>query len=352
MTHDAFEALQARGLFPETPPRPATTPEAVETHISLLLLTPAHVYKMKKPLQFSFLDFSSLAQRRYYCEEELRLNRRLAPEMYLAVQPVYQAGTQYQIGGPPPESAEVIDYALQMRRMDRSREMDQCLAAGQVTGQHLSAIAQRLARFHAEAAVVAQPFDAAQYHNEFADLGQQAPTAEQHLGPAARATIEQALDRAAAFLAEADVQTHLSWRHDAGLIRDGHGDLHSGNIFLTDPPVIFDCIEFNAEFRRIDLLSEIAFLAMDLEARGAPALAAHFYTAYLEAMQPRLPAGSLTGALPQRLFQYYKAYRANVRAKVSLLGAAGAEEAAHYEKQRRAAQQYLDLLSQYAAAAF
>lgn len=282
-----------------------------ETHISWVLLGPAWAYKIKKPVRFDFLDFSSLAQRKYYCERELQLNRRLTEGVYRAVVPVRRSGGTVHLGG----EGEVVDYAVQMKRFDSAQRMDLRLEAGQVGAAELQQIARQLSAFHRGAAPIRRAIPAEAHAAGFADICSARATLDKLCGNGAGAALENSTARAAQFLlAHAK---RLEERHAAGFVVDGHGDLHGRNIFLLDPPVIFDCIEFDDEKRQVDVLDELAFLCMDMQYHGQPQLEGVLLRAYRAKYEVFLcPAD-------WQLFHYYKCYRANVRLKVNLLSAAG-----------------------------
>lgn len=280
----------------------------IETHISWVLLAGDHAYKLKKPVNLGFIDFSPLATRHQACEDELRLNRRLAPELYLAVLPLYGPIDAPTLGG----SGEPIDWVVQMRRFAAGALWSERLAAGRLLPQHIDRFAQRLVAFHADA--------------PRAEPGSPWGGAEQVAGPALRALAE--IER----LAPAAVEPGLArWLHHQaatlppiwadrraqGCVRECHGDLHLANVvMLGDEPTAFDCLEFDPALRWIDVLNDTAFLVMDLWAHGRRDLAFRLLNAYLE------HSGDYAG-LP--VLRFYLVYRAIVRALVGRLqGAASA----------------------------
>jgi len=314
-----------------------TVQHVAETHISWVVLTGAHAYKIKKPLQFSFLDFSTLEKRQFYCQRELTLNRRLASDIYLDVVPVKKTGSRHHIG---PRPGAFCDYAVQMKKLDPALEMHRLLEAGRVTPTHIAAIARKLAPFHAKAEVIRRDFDAEGLKSLFNDLESALPVVEQHLSKADARTVKRAMAASNRFI---DRHRGLfEKRIEAGLVRDVHGDLHSGNIFLCKPPVIFDCIEFNDAFRQIDLLDEVAFFCMDLEAWGQPALSAAFLQCYRQAL-PTV----ITSDADQRQLTYYQLYRANVRAKVEALEIPQLDDRAEIERLANTVRAYLQLMEGY-----
>ena len=305
MTTDQIRAICADGAFPGT----KTPAELVETHISWVILTADFAFKIKKPVTFGFLDFGTLEKRRFYCEEELRLNRRLAPDLYLGVLPIAESNGRLVIG-----ATENVpqDYAVQMRRMDNRRQMDILLAAGEVTIGQMKELAAVLAPFH-RAAVLENPPEChpATYWADFAELYRFGADIARHLGQKATDTLQRWRSSLPEFLEQHEQRLLERAR---GFWVDGHGDLHTRNIVLAQTgPVVFDCIEFNAHFRQNDILNELAFLCMDLEARGHAEPAAAFLQAYRQIWE----------VMPEpedaELFRFFKAYRANVRLKVALI---------------------------------
>lgn len=281
----------------------------VETLISWVILTPDFAFKIKKPVQFDFLDFSTFEKRRFYCGEELRLNRRLAPGMYLGVLPIGVVDGQPAIGAMSPP---LLDFAVWMRRMDEHRQMDLLLAENEVTETQMDALARQLVPFHRRAVLRApNVYCASDYLKDFEDLYHEEKDAVQWLGQEAPEQFRVWKQQIPAFLTTC--ANRMQERFEKGFWVDGHGDLHARNIFLLDVPVVFDCIEFNPHFRRLDVLNDLAFLCMDLEARGHPELVQAFLDAYRQIWEVA-PAPE-----DQLLFLFFKAYRANVRLKVSLL---------------------------------
>lgn len=284
---------------------PGETIEKLETHISYVFLAGAHAYKIKKAMHLGFLDFRPLAARRFYCEEELRLNRRLAPALYLAVIPI--TGTQERpvLDG----DGVAFEYAVKMRRFPQECLLDRLLASGRLTNSHIDALAASTAAFHRDAAI-ASPDDAfgtaaavtRPALENFAQL-RAAGAIAPDLHAQEQWTIAEARTLEAAFEA----------RKRGGFVRECHGDLHLRNVALIDGEVtLFDCIEFDANLRWIDVMNDIAFLVMDLHDRGRSALAHRFLNRYLEI------TGDYAGL---RVLRFYVVYRALVRAKIHWLRA-------------------------------
>ena len=278
----------------------------VETHISWVLLTGTYAYKIKKALKLPFLDFSTLERRRHFCQEELRLNHRSAPDLYLGVVDITGSSRTPRINGHGP----VIEYAVKMLQFSQQHRLDYVLAQGGLERRHLDQLAHDVARLHRQAAV-------AGVHTRFASpaclrsdtlqnfdalKGFSDPELDPELLGRLRGWSETSL---------AHLETTFQNRRRQGFIRECHGDLHLENLVLHEERVqAFDCIEFNDGFRWIDVISEIAFLIMDLDYRGRPDLGRFFLNAYLE------QSGDYAGLA---LLRHYLVYRAMVRVKVALI---------------------------------
>jgi aminoglycoside phosphotransferase family enzyme len=312
-------------------------PELIETHISWVFIDDRFAYKIKKPIKYSFLDFSTLERRKYFCEREIELNQRLTEGIYLDVVPVKISAGNFVIGN---EKGGLIDYAVRMKKQDRNRQMDVLLRNGTVTGAQLVQLANKMAHFHQHATIVYEK-DPHDIPSKFKDLEGETHFLQDNLGDKAGDMIRSAL-----LLSEQFSGSHaalLAARVTGGFCRDGHGDLHSRNIFLLETPQPFDCIEFSDDLRQVDVLNEIAFLCMDLDSFGRPDLMNIFTEAYTEIF-PVLHSKEM-----ERLFLYYKSYRANIRAKVNSLRARSAQE--RHEKDRALAEcrSYLELMTGYLA---
>jgi aminoglycoside phosphotransferase family enzyme/predicted kinase len=298
------EALRSPRAFPH----PAPAVQVVETHISFVLLAGEHAYKIRKPVRLPFLDFSTLEARRRDCEEELRLNRRTAPGLYLDVVAIAGTPDAPVVCGEGP----VLEYAVHMRRFDQEALLDRRAAAGRLTAAEVDALAREVARFHAAAARAGPEGGFATPERVLADALDNFRDIEPHAHTEAAAA---ALDR----LREWTLAEHralapfMAGRRNDGFVRECHGDLHLGNVVLLDGvPVPFDCIEFDPRLRWIDVMNEVAFTVMDLERHGLAGLAARFLDAYL----------AETGDYPGlRLTRFYAVYRAMVRAKVACIRA-------------------------------
>jgi uncharacterized protein len=277
-------------------------PQLIETHISWVLLVGDLAYKLKKPVRFGFLDFSTLQARHRYCEEELRLNRRLADGLYLGVEPVIDDGGSPRIGG----KGTVVDYAVRLQRFPADALASALLAQGRLAEDDLAALARRIASFHRRATVAGPASPHGTPERITADA----------LRPFAGLPAGEAAAKGAELTGWIQAQTpRLAplWRarRDAGFVREGHGDLHLDNVLRWQGALTaFDCIEFDEGLRFIDVLNDVAFLVMDLHAHRRPDLAAVFLNAYLE------EGGDYAG-LP--VLRHYMVYRAGVRALVASL---------------------------------
>lgn len=337
MQSQIVEAMGRPGFYPH----PVTALEHVQTHISHVFLTGSLVYKLKKPVDMGFLDFSTLSKRRHYCLEELRLNRRLAPDLYLAVLAVVAGPEGPRLASLEEAGDSALDFVLQMKQMDQTRQMDLLLDQGQVDQAQAAGLGRLLAGFHARAEQGPQV--------SFYGLPQQVRlnVEENFTQTEAYQDVSVAQGRWQAIRAYsldflAGQKDLLEARARQGFIRDGHGDLHSGNINLPaqGPPIVFDCIEFNERFRYQDTACDLAFLAMDLDFHGRPDLTQALVEAYQEASGDK--------DLGQVL-DFYKCYRAVVRAKIhGFMFDGPGGDAAHKFHDLSKARAYFRLAAQYA----
>lgn len=331
MRHKDIVQLTETGALPGRSDRA----EVIETHISWVILTDRFAFKVNKPVKFTFVDFSTLSKRKHFCQEELELNRRLAPEVYLKVVPI----TRSMIGDPPGEGSDkVVDYAVQMKKLDRRKEMHRLLARKKVTSTDLDRLAIQMAAFHRQARIIKNAFDTTGFQDAFDDLINHMGTVVKHLGPEWEIRIRECSQRSNVFL-NAN-RNLMNQRIITNKRRDGHGDFNATNIFLYQQPVVLDCIAFNRSLRQIDVLNEIAFLCVDLDFYGDPGLSEYFYHAYLREWEEK------ETAFVRRLFLYYKSYRANVLAKIAAIGIAdGADQSRIHDLKK-----YLRLMENYSGA--
>lgn len=301
---DTHEALMQALMRPEIWPDQAPQLQRIDTLISTVILAGRHAYKFKKPVNLGFVDFSTLAKRRHYCAEEVRLDSRLAPRLYEGVVAVEGGMAQPRFSAHP--TGAVLDWAVQMRRFDPGAVLVQ--APGVLSRGLMEKLAARLANFHAQAAVCSadEPYGApdaviSPMEQNFSQIRSQRGSD--------RALLDRLMDWTEQHFD--DNYPRLLARKQQGFIRECHGDLHLGNIVMFDgDPMIFDGIEFNPGLRWIDVLSDVGFLTMDLTRLGRSDLAHWFLDAYLA------HTGDYTG-LP--LLRLYEVYRALVRAKVDAI---------------------------------
>lgn len=285
---------------------PVESFELIETHISYVLLTGTYAYKFKKPVDLGFLDFSTLEKRRFFCHEELRLNKRLAASLYDAVVTITGSVDEPHIDGTGP----VIDYAVRMRQFPPADRLDRVCERGELTATHIDQLADDLAAFHRRAPVAAHnsihgtaATISARVEQNFEQIAQHSdvPSSE-HILKALNAWVK---------IKQTELQDDMAIRHYEGWIRECHGDLHLANCALIDGQVvIFDALEFAEDLRWIDPLSEVAFLYMDLDQRDQKHLARRFLNRYLE---------NSNDYQALNLLPYYLVYRAMVRAKVAAI---------------------------------
>lgn len=314
---------------------PAENIQLLQTHISYVVLAGQYVYKFKKPVNFGFLDFSSLAQREHYCREELRLNQRLCPDIYLDVVTINEEANTVGLNGP----GAVVEYGVKMRRLPEQSMMTNVIARGELNTSHIQQLVQILVPFYERA-------DRGRDIDRFGSCAQVATNVLENTDQIEPFIAEANLDSEAfaaikawnrAFLRRSDL---FDQRIADGHIRDCHGDLHSGNICLDTPIHIFDCIEFNQRFRYGDVACDIAFLAMDLDFHGLQRLSTLFVESLVE--QSNDP-----GIL--QVLNFYKCYRACVLVKVALLSA-GTDDPALKQRCQLRASRYLELAQTYLAA--
>jgi len=299
-----IEAMLHAGFYPHR----ADSLELRQTHISYVVLAGDYVYKVKKPVRFAFLDYSTLEKRRHFCHEEIRLNRRLAPAVYLDVVAILQNEEQFILTERAPKSDQVLEYAVKMRRLPEDHLLDGRIKEGKARKEDFTPIAGKLADFYRKAqsaqARVYGSADAIRRNLED-NLNEVEPLVGETLSFEQFTRMRNYNDDFLTGHAEL-----FEKRIKEGRVREGHGDLRAEHICIADDPIIFDCIEFNEKLRYCDAASEIAFLSMDLDYLGSPLLSDHFVKTFQDVTNdPELP----------QLLPLYKAYRACVRGKVESL---------------------------------
>lgn len=292
-------------LLPKFYPHPVTIPiELIQTHASWVLLTGDFAYKLKKSVNFGFLDYSTVTNRQHFCEEEIRLNQRGAKELYLAVLPISKSGNNYQLDN----NGEIVDYAVKMVQFPQSALLSNMFESGQITTNDIVEMGQVVARFHAEA-------QKSEYISSFGTVAK----IRQSIDDNYRQT-EKYIGRSQTQQQYADTKAYTDWflleyqqlfvdRIAGEFIRECHGDLHLRNICRWQHKILlFDCIEFNESFRFVDTMYDVAFSVMDLEARGRKDLANRFLNTYIE------QTGDWAGL---QVLPMYLSRQAYVRAKVT-----------------------------------
>jgi len=299
-THSMIDDL----LDPASLPDRSQRVSLIQTHISLVLLADEYVYKIKKPVNFGFLDFSTLKKRRYYCHQEVILNRRLSKDVYVDVLPIVYDGKSYRMGI---GEGRIVEYAVKMKRLPDEMLMKSVFLRGELKRDHLRKIARLLARFHLTACS-SNDIDRYGEPEMFkVNTDENFSQTEQYIGITIQRKDFEALNRWTADFYESNTGLFLK-RIKAKRIRDCHGDLHMEHVCLTEDLPIFDCIEFNRRFRYTDTVLDVAFLLMDLEYHGGSDLSKILWDYYKE-MAAETEA--------EFLLTFYKVYRAYVRGKVS-----------------------------------
>ncbi len=290
-------------LTPETYPHKPQKVELVQTQMSFLFLTGDYVYKVKKPVNLGYLDYTTLEKRRFFCEQEIELNRRLCPEIYLEVTPIVSSRGRIRFGG----EGKVIEHAVKMRQLPQEQMMDKLLLRDLVTEEMVWRIAEKLVAFHTEAKTSPEISNYGKPQAIAVNTTENFSQTEKYIGVSItarqfcqiKAYTEEFLRLNSPLFQE---------RIEGGKIRDCHGDLHAAHVCFSNGIHIYDCIEFNDRFRYGDVASEVAFLAMDLDRYRRADLSKAFVNAYICLSQDK--------EIP-KLLNFYKCYRAYVRGKVS-----------------------------------
>jgi aminoglycoside phosphotransferase family enzyme len=325
-----LEALMKPEAYDERPGRI----ELTQTHISFVFLTRNFVYKVKKAVNLGFLDFTTLEKRRFFCERELELNKRLSEGMYLEVVPINRSNV-IKIRG----EGQTVEYAVKMKRMPQEKMMNKLLEENKVDNELIDRIAKIIAEFHSKA-------DTNKMISEFGSLAIIETNWKENFEQTSRfvgktiSTMDFKLIRERVYDFMKRTGSFFQNRAEEGRVKDCHGDIHSGNIFLADRIYIFDAIEFNERFRFSDVASDIAFLAMDLDFKGRTDLSDFFINRYVEYSGDR----KLKKILP-----FYKCYRAYVRGKVASFKLEDASVSSGEKRQAmEEAKAYFQLASAYA----
>jgi hypothetical protein len=295
---ELVKALLEPKAYPEAPQRI----ELVQTQMSFVFLIDEYVYKVKKPVNLGFLDYTTLEKRRFYCQKEVELNRRLCPEVYLKVVSITKDKNNISIEG----KGEIIEYAVKMRRLPQETMMDVLLTNNKVTTEMITEVAQKLAEFHQRAETNANISAFGDIKAITQNTEENFTQTEKYIGK----TISPDMYHHIKTYNEGFIETNTSLfnkRVADGRIRDCHGDVHAAHICFSKDIYIYDCIEFNDRFRYCDVAAEVAFLAMDLDHYGRADLSRSFVSTYIDESKDRELV---------KLLNFYKCYRAYVRGKV------------------------------------
>lgn len=276
--------------------------ELVQTQMSFIFLTGEYVYKIKKPVNLGYLDYTTLKKRHFFCHQELKLNKRLCPGAYLAVVPIVEEKGGLCIEG----QGKAIEYAVKMKQLPQDRMMDMLLPRGQVTLEMVARVAEKLVVFHQKAETSQKIAAFGKLDVVRQNTDENFAQTEKYIGGSITAEEYQHIRNYTANFIDSNASL-FDKRVREGKIRDCHGDLHAAHVCFTDDICIYDCIEFNDRFRYSDVASEIAFLAMDLDRYGQAGLSRHLVNTYV---------GLSHDEELLKLLDFYKCYRAYVRGKV------------------------------------
>jgi aminoglycoside phosphotransferase family enzyme len=297
-----ISSLREALLNPEIYPDHPQTIKFIETHISLLFLTGNHVYKVKKPVDFGFLDFTSLEKRKYFCEQEVKLNRRLSPDIYLGIVKITKEGNQFLLDG----KGELMEYAVKMKQIPEEFLLDKLLEKKQVTSKMIEGVSEKLVSFYFAAETNDRIKSFAKPERVKQDTDENFEQTEKYIEVTIpKEVYEEVKNRTNEFFR---IRGKIFYQRIASdRIRDCHGDLRLEHIFWGDEISIFDCIEFNDRFRYTDVAADIAFLAMDLDYHNREDLSEHLIRAYV---------GESGDLELMEVLDFYECYRAYVRGKV------------------------------------
>lgn len=330
-TKRLVEFLQTPGAYPEKP----GTIRLVQTHISWVFIGDDFVYKLKKPVDFGFLDFTTLEKRRFFTHEELRLNRRFSPDVYLEVVPISEADDSFRLK----DDTAVIEYALKMKRIDEGKMLNELLKQGRVNRDDMVKVGRHLSGIYAKIASDEKARSFGTLDTISTNVIENFDQTRKYIGgPISQEKFNALESWSRDFMNRNNelFQTRIA----GGYIKDCHGDLHLQHICMEDTGIfIFDCIEFNERFRFGDVASDVAFLSMDFDYNSHSVLGDAFVDAYIDA------SGDST---MRDVLKFYKVYRAYVRAKVTsfMLDDSGLDESKKLSA-NKTAQNYYNLAYSY-----
>ena len=289
-------------LNPEAYPHKPQKIELVQTQMSFIFLAGEYVYKIKKPVNLGYLDYTTLEKRHFFCHQELKLNKRLCPGAYLAVVPIVEEKGGLCIEG----QGKAIEYAVKMKQLPQDRMMDVLLPRGQVTPEMVARVAEKLRAFHQKAETSQKIAAFGKLDVVRQNTDENFAQTEKYIGSSITAEQYQHIKNYTDDFVDRNASL-FDKRVREGKIKDCHGDLHAAHVCFTDDICIYDCIEFNDRFRYSDVASEIAFLAMDLDRYGQAGLSRHLVNTYV---------GLSHDEELLKLLNFYTCYRAYVRGKV------------------------------------
>jgi aminoglycoside phosphotransferase family enzyme len=289
-------------LKPQAYPHKPQKIELVQTQMSFIFLTGEYVYKIKKPVNLGYLDYTTLEKRHFFCHQELKLNRRLCPDAYLAVVSIVEEKGEVRIEG----QGKAIEYAVKMKQLPQDRMMDVLLLRGQVTPEMVAKVAEKLVGFHQKAQTNPKIAAFGRLDVISQNCDENFAQTEKYIGISITAEEYHKIKNYTNYFIDSNASL-FDKRVREGKIRDCHGDLHAAHVCFTDDICIYDCIEFNDRFRYSDVASEIAFLAMDLDRYQQAGLSRHLVNTYV---------GLSHDEELRKLLDFYKCYRAYVRGKV------------------------------------
>ena len=297
-----IDDLMHPSAYPETPKKITLA----QTHISTVFIGDKFVYKIKKPVNFAFLDFSTLEKRKYFCNKEVELNSRFSLDVYLGVYPVTFDDKKHTING----IGKIVDYAVKMRRLSDEDLLKTRFKKGTVTSEDIEKIGEAIASIHKKSVRSKEIDEFGKLNAVKLNTDENFQQTEEFIGDSISKEKFYSLKNWTDEFYKKKYEL-LTQRIKNGKIRDCHGDLHMEHICLNDPIIIFDCIEFNDRFRYIDTASDIAFLLMDIEYNGGKNLSERLYKAYLTHTDEK------NEDIFYHLVSFYKVYRAYVRGKVT-----------------------------------
>jgi aminoglycoside phosphotransferase family enzyme len=329
-----ISSLKKALLNPAIYPDPSGEIQLAETHISLVFLTGNYAYKVKKPVNFGFLDFTSLEKRKHYCEQEVTLNRRLAPTLYLGVVTVTEEDNNLSLDG----KGGVVEYAVKMKQIPEEFLMNRLLEKKEITSGMIEAVSEKLVRFYSTAETSERIKNFARPERVKQDTDENFEQTERYIDVTISGEVYQEVKEKTNRFFRTEEET-FNRRIKEDLIRDSHGDLRLEHIFWGEEISIIDCIEFNERFRYTDVAADIAFLAMDLDYHGREDLSEHLIQSYI---------GKSGDHGLREILDFYKCYRAYVRGKVESfrLDDPNIPEEEKKEALKRA-QRYFDLAHRY-----